>query len=200
MPYPRETDSQLFRFRFLRTERDMQREFMVLTVAHSFSKVTIGMVCKAAHVSRTTFYQHFDDKFVLLERTLILLLSIPEEEISRRSAFPFGEKTFELMKIVAQNCADNRDFLRSVLNDATLPAYRSLMSKAVEAGIDELFRYLTSDVGQSGKLEKYGKVFLSSALFGSLMHWVLEEETSDLDGFCRKITGYISNTLGLSDS
>jgi len=200
MPYPRETDTQLFRYRFLRTERDIQREFMVLTVAHSFSKVTVGMVCKAAHVSRTTFYQHFADKFVLLEGTLILLLSIPEAEISSRSAYPFGEKTFDLMKIVAQNCADNREFLRSILSDATLPAYRSIMSKAVEAGIDELFRYLTADSDQSEKLEKYGKVFLSSALFGSLMHWVLDEDTNDLDGFCRRISAYIGNTLGMSVS
>lgn len=199
MPYPRDTDVQQFRYRFLRTERDIQREFMALTAEHSFSQVTIGMVCQAAHVSRTTFYQHFTDKFQLLERTLIFLLSIPEPEIHRRTGEPFRKKTLELMKIVAKNCADNREFLQSILNDTTLPAFRSLMSAAIESGIEELFKTLTADSSVGVQLAPHGQIFLSSALFGSLMHWVLNEDSTDLDGFCTQITAFIGAVVQIKD-
>lgn len=32
-----------------------------------FDKLTIGAICKAANISRTTFYRYFDDKFAVAQ-------------------------------------------------------------------------------------------------------------------------------------
>ena len=61
-------DSELLK---LNSNYDIKIEILKATTALvdevPFDKLTIGAICKAANISRTTFYRYFDDKFAVAQ-------------------------------------------------------------------------------------------------------------------------------------
>jgi AcrR family transcriptional regulator len=50
-----------------RTDRDIVNAFLTLLQQKSFEKITIADIIQEAMVNRSTFYQHYADKYALLE-------------------------------------------------------------------------------------------------------------------------------------
>lgn len=53
---------------FERTDRDIMNAFLSLLGSKAFEKITVSDIIDAAMVNRSTFYQHFQDKYAILER------------------------------------------------------------------------------------------------------------------------------------
>ena len=52
---------------YARTDRDITEAFLKLLQEKSFEKITVGDIIAEAMVNRSTFYQHYPDKFAVLE-------------------------------------------------------------------------------------------------------------------------------------
>lgn len=61
------------------TAEDITRAFFIRFAAEGLDKVSIGEVCNDCHISRTTFYRYFTDKFDVLEKKEQYLLSGTED-------------------------------------------------------------------------------------------------------------------------
>ncbi len=53
---------------FERTDRDITNALLTLIQTHSFEKITVQMIIEEAMINRSTFYQHFQDKYEIVER------------------------------------------------------------------------------------------------------------------------------------
>ncbi|MHA3067240.1 TetR/AcrR family transcriptional regulator [Lacticaseibacillus saniviri] len=56
--------------RQVKTERNIQRAFIQLLTEQEFEKVTVADIGHAAEISRSTFYDHYADKYELLEKMI----------------------------------------------------------------------------------------------------------------------------------
>ena len=52
---------------FARTDRDIVNAFLTLLDQKSFEKITVADIIGEARINRSTFYQHFPDKYAILE-------------------------------------------------------------------------------------------------------------------------------------
>ncbi len=52
---------------FARTDRDIVNAFLTLLDRKSFEKITVADIIGEARINRSTFYQHFQDKYAILE-------------------------------------------------------------------------------------------------------------------------------------
>ena len=55
------------RLQFERTDRDITEAFLHILLEKSFDKITIQDIITKAMINRSTFYQHFPDKYAVLE-------------------------------------------------------------------------------------------------------------------------------------
>lgn len=53
---------------FERTDRDITNAFLTLLNTKAFEKITVSDIIDAAMINRSTFYQHFQDKYAILEK------------------------------------------------------------------------------------------------------------------------------------
>jgi AcrR family transcriptional regulator len=56
--------------RMLKSRQALCEAIFQLLEEHSFTRITVNNICKVAGVSRTTFYQHFQDKYELIRFAL----------------------------------------------------------------------------------------------------------------------------------
>ncbi len=117
--------------RVLKTKKAIRSAFITLLTEKSFSEITIQDIADKAQISRSTFYDHYDDKYLLLE-------ALYQEIIDRfreMAEIYFNHRTHEEKKEMARKALDR------VVGDAEL--MRVLM-KMEEPGWD-----LTSRVQSS---------------------------------------------------
>ena len=54
---------------FERTDRDITNALLLLLEKNRFEKITVAQIIEEAGINRSTFYQHFSDKYEIVERT-----------------------------------------------------------------------------------------------------------------------------------
>lgn len=53
---------------FERTDRDNTNALLLLLEKNRFEKITVAQIIEEAGINRSTFYQHFSDKYEIVER------------------------------------------------------------------------------------------------------------------------------------
>jgi len=56
--------------RQIKTERNIQQAFIQLLAQSDFEKITVADIGQAAQISRSTFYDHYADKYELLDKMI----------------------------------------------------------------------------------------------------------------------------------
>lgn len=194
MDYPQERKEDTVRFQ--RTGERIQQCFMDLVAETSFAEVSIVQVCKAAEVSRQTFYEHFADKFVMLEECLRSILIIPNADSLKYRGEPAEIRVASLMRVVAEKCAAHRGFLRSVTEDISLPAYHHLFFGTISEGISETLKKQAGTQYPQSDVFDVQVAFASGGVLGALRQWLARSAEAEIDPFCQILTGLLLDTLG----
>lgn len=103
---------------FERTDRDITNAFLSLLETKSFEKITVDDIIDAAMVNRSTFYQHFQDKYAILEmlqkKYVTELTNIVQEiQLQNRSDLKEMDRIFDSYFL------KNRRTLRNLLHIKT---------------------------------------------------------------------------------
>lgn len=61
--------------RVTRTVRDFQNALLTLLEKNSFDHLTVDQICNEALLHRSSFYRYFNDKYDLLEQTMVAQIS-----------------------------------------------------------------------------------------------------------------------------
>jgi AcrR family transcriptional regulator len=175
--------------RFARTELLLRTALMDEVAQHGFDSVKVDELCKAAGINRATFYLHYRDKFELLEVCMQSFFEVVTKPLSEAVMTDVTPLLPGLFRTVAENCYAHRGFILGILEDGKFPAFHALFTKRMSYEVGRLIEQLEKEGRASASSSKEHQVmFLSSAFFGSLLHWIKSGTLDEVDTFCRDMT------------
>jgi AcrR family transcriptional regulator len=99
--------------RISRTQHSLMTAMMTLLEKRSFNRITVNDLCEVAMVSRTTFYQHFEDKYDLLRSCLEQIKTVIGEA---RQEYEFGDLVWAILDYIEENIKIFKNLLLKDVN------------------------------------------------------------------------------------
>jgi AcrR family transcriptional regulator len=164
--------------RTLRTRKLIMDAFIELSMKKDFKDFTIKDITSAATVNRATFYNHFFDKYDLLEK--VLSESMMREVIQEVSTHEvINEETIEaiFLSIIKFQTSLSKQCRRSY--EAFTPQIETIFKKELQAFFLEWAQKQWPDQNKN-EVEAF-TVMLSWALYGAAMHWMQNQVTQPVD-------------------
>ncbi len=177
--------------RVRRTRHLLQEKFWELLAEQSFQSITVQDIANRAMVNRATFYDHFVDKYALLQ------YSIREwfrDTLEKQYPGGDGEGMGNLAGLVATTC----EFLAKLRyhclprDNAVLPLVQTTITGLLA---EILLRWMGAD-GVSGAGDSQLRAAVASwAMYGAAFHWSQMEDREAADRFARKVVPMIQANL-----
>jgi len=164
--------------RILRTRKLIMDAFIELTKKTDFNDITIGDITPAATVNRATFYNHFIDKYDLLEK--VLSESVMREVLQEVSMHEVinGETIKSIfISIIKFHTSVGNQCQRSY--EAFTPQIETIFKKELQAFFSEWAQRQWSNQNRL-EIETFA-VMLSWSLYGAAMYWMQNRTTKPED-------------------
>ncbi len=128
--------------RITKTKKNLYNGLLMLMKENTFEEIKVSDICSIALVNRSTFYDHFDDKYELLES---LIKDLKEDLIQKlkenRQIDNAREYYIEMIKLLMDHTKDNIMIYSSILkhnnNSIVMDMVYDTVYKDVENYIDE---------------------------------------------------------------
>lgn len=172
----------------VRRSRQMLHEALErLLQSKSIEKISVGDIADEATLNRATFYDHYSDKFALLEG---LVASRFQELLDRRGVVFHGSCLNALRRITLATC----DYLAS-LPGVSCPN-RGQMEKLFESAIiavvrDTILCGIKGHPPENGMAPEMMAGILSGAIYGGAREWVRTPDRVAAEEIVESIVGAI---------
>ncbi len=118
--------------RIIKTKKSLYDGLVKIMRKKPFESIKVLEICEVALVNRSTFYDHFTDKYELLESMIRDLQFEFEEELSKYSGFENREYCFKLISLLYDHIFEKHEIYSSVLkNNFNSIAKDMLKNKAI---------------------------------------------------------------------
>ncbi len=141
-----------------------------LVAKQPFDTISVKEICDEAAVSRSNFYNHFDDKYHLL---LFYLKSIPQVELQNKLDFNKDRMLFErfLAYIVSHQA-----FFRSLVSFENGSELRRLLESVINDDIKEFLETKAIlNEEQNNHLLESRVIFLTGGICSLIQWWLLND-------------------------
>ena len=103
--------------RIAKTKKNLKNAMIAMLGEKDFEHITITELCRAAEISRITFYSHYSDKYALLDEIFDDMLKLGTEDYYRRQREnnPTGRLAagyVNMLEAILQLYSDRFDFFR----------------------------------------------------------------------------------------
>ncbi|WP_315080923.1 TetR/AcrR family transcriptional regulator [uncultured Clostridium sp.] len=161
----------------------LNQAFIDLVSQNGFEKTTVSDICEKSLVSRSTFYNHFEDKYHLLYFSIHLIKNQIIDSEKSVTDYSKGEQIHIILSFINKN----RAFLRSIilindinliitpLHDLTISQY-VLMLKSLE---DIGYKFIVSI--------DFLAEFFSGAFISIVCRWLKDDNPKTIDEFSFEI-------------
>ena len=153
-------------------------------------KITVKELVDACHISRQTFYYHFQDIMEVVEWRQQQTL---RQAIEKSLAAPSGK---EAMRGIVEEAFQNRELLRRLLSSQRHREIQQLLLKAVRAYLREVLLVKAPDLTISPADAEALLCFYSWGLVGMLLT-SLEQKQPDLDALADRMYRVLAGELSL---
>ena len=130
--------------RILKTKASLYRALMILMKEKEFEQIKISEICAKSMINRSTFYDHFNDKYELLESFINDLKKELEENIKINiETKTIKEYYMETLKIMLNYIDDNIDIYSAATrinrNSIASDMMQEVVIESVTAKLNESF-------------------------------------------------------------
>ncbi|MBU4225672.1 MAG: TetR/AcrR family transcriptional regulator [Chloroflexi bacterium] len=185
--------------RVRRTRQHLQQAFMELMTEKNFQAVTVQAITERAMVNRATFYDHFADKYALLEYSIrewfrqTLNNKLPED-------FRFSAENLRLLILTTCEFLDQ-------LNDHCRPTDKQLLP-LFETQITTLMREILVTWLEWAQLRESSQrsspelvaTVVSWAIYGAALYWSQENRAESAREFVQRVNPIILASLNHSSA
>lgn len=118
--------------RILKTKASLYRTLIELMKDEEFEKIKISEICTKSMINRSTFYDHFNDKYELLESFMNDLKKELEESIKIDiETNSIKEYYMEILKAMLEYIDDNKEIYSSMVKINSNSIAKDMMIEAV---------------------------------------------------------------------
>ncbi len=132
-----------------------------------YSEVSISELCRAANISRMTFYRHFNSKDEVIESYLETLLQKFLKEVVQKNRFA-SYIQYENMILAFQNVRNHSRYVEYIIKNNM---GELLLRKLIDTEFSLSLR------SQETEEDRFLSIAYASALYGVVVNWVREGMT-----------------------
>ena len=123
--------------RIVKTRKALYRAFEELMKSKSFEQIKVSDICNEALINRSTFYDHYTDKYDLLEEYINSLKDAFTEEITKEDSIEKNTKKYyiEIIKLLLNHIEKKKDTYISIMinnrNSITNDILYDILNRAI---------------------------------------------------------------------
>ncbi|WP_281198406.1 TetR/AcrR family transcriptional regulator [Staphylococcus schleiferi] len=172
--------------RVRKTKTAIKNAMITLLKTEKLDKITVNQIADVADINRATFYQHYLDKYDLLdqiEQEMIEQMQINfNEKIMRLKAVENAEEAAivfkEIPRAVLTIMHDDLDWYRVLLTMGRNYEIEQKIGEMIELNLKSL---LPNDKEIAGIPFRYFHAFVLGSMWSLMRTWVLDEARSTID-------------------
>jgi AcrR family transcriptional regulator len=182
--------------RIKRTRQLLHRAFTELLTEKTFEEITVNDIAERSTINRATFYDHFPDKFALLED---IIADSFQALLDVRMAGSLGTCPESVKQLIRAVC----DFFADLASRCQ--KHQRQFAPVAESKIRSLLRDflligLAKTIPEASKCELELRATMASwAICGAALEWS-QAKTTSLEAFADSVFSLISTTLQLRTS
>ena len=180
--------------RVRRTHQLLQQAFVDLLMLKSFEAITVKDITERAMLNRATFYAHFDDKYALLDATI---LAIFMQMLQKRLPANAVTRVADLEQVVLAVC----DFLCQFDGACRRMERRFevLVEKEIKALVADLLQTWLAKVDSQqwsiGTTPELAATMASWAIYGVSLHWSRQNPRPPANAFAQYVLPLITEGI-----
>ena len=174
--------------RIRKTKNAIKDAFVTLLKEKDLDKITVQDIAETADINRGTFYLHYDDKYILLERIEDeYIQSLSErldygyfEKLSKDTDIETFAKDFtkHILRSVLLHIQDNLAFYSVIMN---LDRKTQIEEKVSQLLYDNMSRHVAFNQHISNIPVDYFHSYVSGAMISFIKHWVNDPNRENID-------------------
>ena len=130
------------------TDQKISNALLSLITAKPFAKVSTDQICKTADINRSTFYHHFADKYLVLEKIEADLLSkffsISNKRIEKSfSIDELAENLENYIDVLLDIILENRSKLAIILSKNGDPSFHNQLAEMLSTKIKNTWKKIS---------------------------------------------------------
>lgn len=182
--------------RVLRTRQLIKNAFRDLMQSKGFDSITINDIAQSATVNRATFYDHYEDKYALLDEFIEQAFRemIPEQvrnaqEWTREIGDQLILLTYRYIEDFYRNCRMAAKSIATIVD--------AKIKKMLQMTIEGLL-FKGDDLHAADRLHKEILAAMTgSAIYGAAHYWLTVGDRNRTDMLLNMVRPYVMNGLGL---
>lgn len=139
-------------------ERVILDVFTRLLEEKDLQKITVKEICENAHINRSTFYNHFEDVYGVLEKMWI----IHEENMIYIFRQPHSSSKRENLRMILEYIKDNELFYRV--------SFHSPIFNRMSVGFETIFKQ--HEINSSSLKNRYQIEFIKQGMLSTIAYWL----------------------------
>ncbi len=174
-----------------RTRKFLKEALIDLIEVKGFDAITIGNLAEKAEVNRVTFYQHFHDKYDLLEQTIETMLQHFIEVVApkvREDLVTPNNETSEVYLRLFQFVYDNHSFFKTMLSGNGITLFQDRMTLTIQQFISDTLDQLTPNELHDKVPREIVVHYVAAASIGLIKYWVQSEMTYSPHYMAKQLT------------
>ncbi len=180
--------------RITKSKRDLCNALIGLMQTTPFKKITVGDICSAAMVNRMTFYNHYADKYELLNDVLLNVKQSVLERMGNAEPAPGVsddalDLTFRLIDAVIDECVAQRRLLMKIADDDMV---LTMISTIIDKSVYELLCELNLKHPFKYRLDIVSSAVTGAATF-IIRYWLVHEQAGSKESFIVKVKEFLKN-------
>ncbi len=102
--------------RIIKTKKSLYESLLILMKEKSFEDIKVSDICEKAYINRSTFYTHFEDKYMLLDALIKDLKESLQEELDKNKTISNSKEYYlELIKILLNHIEEKSDIYMPIM-------------------------------------------------------------------------------------
>ncbi|WFR61106.1 TetR/AcrR family transcriptional regulator [Paenibacillus amylolyticus] len=171
-----------------RTKEHLKTALIQLIKKKGFHGVSVKDIVDQAGYNRSTFYLHYQDKYILAEELLSTTLQGLRGAVGRPywhgqkvSTYKLDAESFQIVDYIYEN----RDFFELIQYDDTLPGLHTGFPQTILKIYQEQFVFET--INNAPVNMDYFKYYTAYGFFGLLNNWILSGYHESRDVFIKNV-------------
>jgi AcrR family transcriptional regulator len=180
--------------RAARTRILIQEAFLSLTREKTFESITVKDIAEKANVNRSTFYAHFEDKYILLDQLLSEAFTLGISSKFQSHA-ELNEDTLTTLIVALCNYHEN------ISNQCNI-VYKSIasfMDNKIQDKLQELIALMLTNTHTFGiiKQEKLDllSIMISNSIYGATSYWYSQGRRISAKELSHNILPYVMPSI-----